>query len=143
MSETYLRVCVLDEGHDGDHLPYHAAPKDEHGNIAAERTRHLPRCVHVEPIGADEETTRYRVVFEIIDPRMPRAGWHDVARETHDLADAHSQLDGLARLQADGDDVRNARLERAVVRWERVDYNATYEASVPRQRRPIRDNPQA
>jgi hypothetical protein len=113
-TETYQRVCVLADGHDGEHLPFHAAPGDEFGN----RKIAHPRCVHVEPVPA-EETERYRVVFEIIDPRMTRAGWHEVARETSDLADAQQQLDGLRTLEAEGN-VRAARLERAVVRWEPV-----------------------
>lgn len=117
VSDTYLRVCVLDEGHDGEHLPFHAAPKDEFGNVAVERDRSLRRCVHTEPV-SDEPIDRYRVVFEMIDPRMVRAGWHDVVNETHDLAAARQQVEGLQRLEQQGDDVRNPRLERAVITWE-------------------------
>ena len=109
-----MRVCTLPDGHDDEHLPYYLAPdKDRFGN------KHIaqPRCVHVVPIPAGDEP-RYRIVFEIIDPSMPRAGWHEVARETSDLADAQSQIVGLAQLERDGNDVRNARIERAVVTWE-------------------------
>ena len=121
ISATYQRVCTLERGHDGDHVPYHAAPdKDEWGN---KEIAH-PRCVHVDAMPLETEEERYRVVFQIIDPQMPAAGWHDVVRES-DLADCIDQVQGLRQLEREGDDVRNPRIEKAVVKWE------TYE--VPRQ----------
>lgn len=117
MSETYLRVCTLERGHAGDHLPYKDAPnKDEWGN---KEIAH-PRCEHVSPVET-EPSGRYRVVFEMIDPRMPSAGWHEIVRETHDLDDARSQLEGLLQLETEGDDVRRPRLERAELTWIPVD----------------------
>jgi hypothetical protein len=112
--DTYLRVCTLAEGHDGDHLPYHLAPdKDEFGN---KQIAH-PRCLWVEPV-AESDSDRYRVVFELIDPRFPQAGWHEVTKEHFSLAQAEDQYEGLLQLEREGEDVRNARLERAVVAWE-------------------------
>lgn len=116
MSDTYLRVCVLRDGHDGDHLDYGDAPdKDEFGNKHVE----WPRCVHVSPV-PEGEAERYRVVFEMVDPRMPRAGWHEVVNEHSRLRDAREQFEGLLMLEEEHE-VRNPRLERAVVRWEPVD----------------------
>lgn len=116
MSDTYLRVCVLEDGHDGDHLPYRSAPKkDEFGNIDIAH----PRCVHVEP-AAMEEGERYRVVFQLIDPMMPRAGYHEVVKEHANLGEAQSQLAGLRQLEADGDEVRAPRIDKTVIRWETI-----------------------
>jgi hypothetical protein len=115
--ETYLRVCTLAEGHDGEHLPYYLAPdKDEFGNKQISQ----PRCVHVDPVPDNGAYPLYRIVFELIDPRMPAAGWHEVVKEHHDLRSAQDQLRGLRRLEREGDDVRNPRLESAQVRWEPV-----------------------
>lgn len=115
MSETYLRVCTLERGHDGDHLPYKDAPmRDEWNRVIAQ-----PRCPHVSPVENVTED-RYRVVFELIDPRMPEAGWHDVVRETHDLGDAQSQVAGLRQLEMEGEKIRNARIEQARITWEVV-----------------------
>jgi hypothetical protein len=114
VSDTYRRVCVLERGHPGDHLPYHAAPpKDEFGNKDIAH----PRCLHVVPVET-EAGTRYRVVFELIDPMTPLAGWHEVANEHSELAEAESQLAGLRSLERNGDDVRNSRIEHATVKWE-------------------------
>jgi hypothetical protein len=115
MSETYLRVCVLPRGHAGEHLPYRLAPdKDEFRNKEIAQ----PRCLHVDPVALEHDEHRYRVVFELFDRSHPSAGWHEVARETHDLADAREQIAGLLSLEAHDDDVRSPRLERAVLRWE-------------------------
>jgi hypothetical protein len=114
VSETYLRVCTLERGHAGDHLPYKDAPdKDEFGNKEIAQ----PRCVHVSPV-EDAPEDRFRVVFELVDPRMPEAGWHDVVRETHDLGDAQSQVAGLRQLELEGEKIRNARIQRARITWE-------------------------
>lgn len=115
VAETYKRVCVLPDGHGGDHLPYYLAPdKDPAGN----KEIAWPRCVHVVPV-PDGEEEQYRVVFEMVDDRMPRAGWHEVCNEGVTRNEADCQLAGLRQLEAEGS-VRNARLEKAVVRWEAV-----------------------
>lgn len=113
--DTYQRVCTLEDGHKGDHLPFHAAPpKDEFGNKAIGH----PRCVHVDPVpSVDPAGFRYRIVFEMIDPRMPRAGWHEVGREHDTLESAQEQAAGIRQLEAKGDDVRNPRIEKSIIAW--------------------------
>lgn len=116
--ETYMRVCTRKLDHDGEHLPYYKTPaKDEFGN----KEIHHPRCLHVVPIPFEEEQPRYRIIFEIIDPRYPDAGWHEVGRETESLEDAISQYEGLIKLFQEGDDVRFPRIERCVLKWEKVE----------------------
>lgn len=116
--ETYMRVCVLARGHEGDHLPYRDAPdKDEFGNKEIEH----PRCLHVDPVSVGDEEPRYRLIFEIIDPRYPEAGWHEVVRESSELSDLRAQMNGLAEIAAAGDDVRNARIEAATLTWTKLE----------------------
>lgn len=122
MSETYERVCVLERGHAGEHLPYGLAPdKDEFGN----KEVGWPRCHHVSPLSEmPERAERYRIVFEIIDPRYPDVGWHEVVKEHGTLSGARSQKTGLLELEAEGEDVRFRRIERSAIsgsrRWRRM-----------------------
>lgn len=116
--ETYSRVCVLERHHAGEHLPFHAAPVvDKFGNKKVA----TPRCLHVDPVPRDEEGDRYRIVFEIIDPRYPEAGWHEVGREHDSLEDAREQKRGILALAAEGDPVRNPRIERTSGTWAEVE----------------------
>lgn len=114
--DTYKRVCVRQAGHEGDHLPYYRGEQDEHGNVKIQQ----PRCVHVDPVTVDEPEERYRIIFEMIDPRFPEAGWHEVGREGT-IESVREQADGIRELEAKGDDVRNPRIERATVRWSMVE----------------------
>jgi hypothetical protein len=118
MTETYKRVCTRKEGHDGEHLPYYLTPdKDEFGNKEVQQ----PRCMHVVPIPIEQEEERFRVIFDIIDPRYPQAGWHEVAKEHDTLESAIDQRDGLQRLMQEGEDVSFTRIERLVSRWELIE----------------------
>lgn len=116
--DTYQRVCVLTCDHAGDHLPFYAAPvKDDFGNKDVSH----PRCLHVIPVPTtDPGGFRYRVIFEMIDPRTPLAGWHEVGREHDTLESAQDQAAGIRELEAGGDDVRNPRIEKSIVAWAEV-----------------------
>lgn len=117
ITDTYKRVCTRKEGHEGEHLPYYMTPdKDEFGNKDIQH----PRCLHVVPIPIENEEERFRIVFEIIDPRYPEAGWHEVAKVHDTLDEAQDHKNGILQLQQEGDDVQFVRIERLVSRWELV-----------------------
>lgn len=118
LTEAYQRVCVRKEGHEGSHLPYHQAPdKDEFGNKEIQH----PRCNHVDPVPIEQEEERYRIIFEIIHPLKPQAGWFEMAKEHDTLESAQDQRDGLLELAQKGDDVLFLRIERLISRWELVE----------------------
>lgn len=118
LTQTYTRVCTRKEGHEGEHLPYYLTPdSDEFGNKDVQQ----PRCKHVVPIPIEQEEERFRVVFDMIDPRYPEAGWYEVAKEHDSLEEAISHRNGLQYIQQKGDDVSFSRIERLVSRWELVE----------------------
>jgi hypothetical protein len=118
LTDTYKRVCTRKEGHEGSHLPYYQTPdKDEFGNKDVQQ----PRCKHVDPIPIEQEEERYRIVFEVIDPMYPEAGFHEVGKEHDTLESAKDQRDGILILSQEGEDVLFLRIERLVSRWELVE----------------------
>jgi hypothetical protein len=64
-----------------------------------------------------DDGTRWRLSWEM----DTGAGWHPVVKETSSERDARSQAEGLERLAAEGELIRNVRLERAHADWEAVD----------------------
>lgn len=83
--------------------------------------------------------TRWRVSFELVNPishpqfyrgervtpgvtaaTVPDECWTPVSRETDSEDDARNQYQGLIQLIAEGDLVRNVRLETSTVAWETV-----------------------
>lgn len=63
-----------------------------------------------------DDGTRWRLSWEMFNGR----DWHPIVKETKSERDARSQMLGLEALEAEGEPIRNVRLERATTAWEAV-----------------------
>lgn len=81
------------------------------------------------------EQQKYRISFQFVNPIshpqayrgdspcvpaaiVPEDWWHRVERESYDLADVQSQLDGLNSEISKGELIRNPLIEKSTVTWE-------------------------
>lgn len=81
------------------------------------------------------EREKYRISFEFVNPishsqayrgdkpciraaDVPEEWWHRVERESYDLADVQSQLNGLNSEIVKGELIRNPLIEKSTVAWE-------------------------
>lgn len=81
------------------------------------------------------EQQKYRILFEFVNPishpdayygerprilasDVPEEWWQPVRRESYDLGDVQDQQRGILSQIAEGELIRNPRIEKATLTWE-------------------------